>query len=83
MSDRQSSFLATEAVALETRGPDPVPVSLSVNGVTHALQFEPRVSLLVAQPRSSRVWRAPRRAATRAPAARARSGWTGDGSWRA
>jgi xanthine dehydrogenase YagT iron-sulfur-binding subunit len=46
MSDRQSSLLATEAVALETRGPDPVPVSLSVNGVTHALQFEPRVSLL-------------------------------------
>jgi xanthine dehydrogenase YagT iron-sulfur-binding subunit len=34
------------AEILETRGPDAVPVSLSVNGVTHALQLEPRVSLL-------------------------------------
>jgi xanthine dehydrogenase YagT iron-sulfur-binding subunit len=46
MSDRQSALPATEAVALETRGPDSTPVSLSVDGVTRALQLEPRVSLL-------------------------------------
>jgi xanthine dehydrogenase YagT iron-sulfur-binding subunit len=34
------------AEILETRGPDAVSVSLSVNGVTYALQLEPRVSLL-------------------------------------
>jgi xanthine dehydrogenase YagT iron-sulfur-binding subunit len=34
------------AETLETRGPDAVPVSLSVNGVAHVLQLEPRVSLL-------------------------------------
>jgi xanthine dehydrogenase YagT iron-sulfur-binding subunit len=34
------------AEILETRGPDATPVALSVNGVTYALQLEPRVSLL-------------------------------------
>jgi xanthine dehydrogenase YagT iron-sulfur-binding subunit len=46
MSHRQPTLPVTEAVALETRGPDATPVALSVNGVTHALQLEPRVSLL-------------------------------------
>jgi xanthine dehydrogenase YagT iron-sulfur-binding subunit len=46
MSDRQSALPATEAVGLATRGPDPVPVSLSVNGMTHVVPLEPRVSLL-------------------------------------
>ena len=32
--------------ALETRGPDTLPVRLSVNGVAHMVRIEPRVSLL-------------------------------------
>jgi xanthine dehydrogenase YagT iron-sulfur-binding subunit len=46
MSDGRSVLPGAEAVALATRGPDPVPVSLSVNGMTHVVALEPRVSLL-------------------------------------
>ncbi len=34
------------AETLQTRGPDAVPVKLSINGVAHLMQIEPRVSLL-------------------------------------
>jgi xanthine dehydrogenase YagT iron-sulfur-binding subunit len=46
MSDRYSSVSVAEPVALETRGPDAVPVGLSVNGAEHSLRIQPRVSLL-------------------------------------
>jgi xanthine dehydrogenase YagT iron-sulfur-binding subunit len=47
MSDRRSTGgSVAEPVTLETRGPDAVPVRLSVNGVDHVTQIEPRVSLL-------------------------------------
>jgi xanthine dehydrogenase YagT iron-sulfur-binding subunit len=46
MSDRQTTLPVTEAAPLETRGPDATPVTLSVNGVAHLVQLEPRVSLL-------------------------------------
>jgi xanthine dehydrogenase YagT iron-sulfur-binding subunit len=35
-----------EAAALQTRGPEAVPVGITVNGEAHVLQIEPRVSLL-------------------------------------
>jgi xanthine dehydrogenase YagT iron-sulfur-binding subunit len=44
--DRSSASSVADAVALETRGPGAVHVELSVNGVDHVLQIEPRVSLL-------------------------------------
>ncbi len=34
------------AETLQTRGPDAVPVKLSINGAAHLMQIEPRVSLL-------------------------------------
>ena len=37
---------AVLAEPLPMRGPDPVPVGLSINGARHALRIEPRVSLL-------------------------------------
>jgi xanthine dehydrogenase YagT iron-sulfur-binding subunit len=46
MSDGRSAPAVAEAVALQTRGPDAVPVELSINGVTHEVRIEPRVSLL-------------------------------------
>jgi xanthine dehydrogenase YagT iron-sulfur-binding subunit len=46
MSDRRSALPVAEVVAPETRGPDAVPVELSVNGVAHVPRIEPRVSLL-------------------------------------
>jgi xanthine dehydrogenase YagT iron-sulfur-binding subunit len=46
MSDGRSALPVAEAVSLETRGPGPVPVGLSVNGVERELRIEPRVSLL-------------------------------------
>jgi xanthine dehydrogenase YagT iron-sulfur-binding subunit len=46
MSDGRSAPYVAEAVALETRGPDAVPVELSINGVSHVVRIEPRVSLL-------------------------------------
>jgi xanthine dehydrogenase YagT iron-sulfur-binding subunit len=46
MSDRRSALPVAEAAPLATRGPDPVPVSLSVNGMTQVVPLEPRVSLL-------------------------------------
>jgi xanthine dehydrogenase YagT iron-sulfur-binding subunit len=46
MSDGRSAPSVGEAVALETRGPDAVPVELSINGVSHVVRIEPRVSLL-------------------------------------
>jgi xanthine dehydrogenase YagT iron-sulfur-binding subunit len=46
MSDGRSVPYVAEAVALETRGPDAVPVELSINGVSHVVRIEPRVSLL-------------------------------------
>jgi xanthine dehydrogenase YagT iron-sulfur-binding subunit len=46
MSDRRSAVFVAEVVTPETRGPGAVPVGLSVNGVEHILEIEPRVSLL-------------------------------------
>jgi xanthine dehydrogenase YagT iron-sulfur-binding subunit len=46
MSDGRSAPAVAEAAALQTRGPDAVPVELSINGVTHEVRIEPRVSLL-------------------------------------
>jgi xanthine dehydrogenase YagT iron-sulfur-binding subunit len=46
MSDRNSNVSVAEPVALETRGPDAVPVGLSVNGAERSPRIEPRVSLL-------------------------------------
>jgi xanthine dehydrogenase YagT iron-sulfur-binding subunit len=46
MSDGRSALPVAEAVSLETRGPGPVTVGLSVNGVERELRIEPRVSLL-------------------------------------
>jgi xanthine dehydrogenase YagT iron-sulfur-binding subunit len=46
MSDRRSALPVAEVVAPETRGPDAVPVELSVNGVAHVPRIEPRVILL-------------------------------------
>ena len=46
MSDGRSALSVAEAAALETRGPDAVPVGLSVNGVERVVRIEPRVSLL-------------------------------------
>ena len=46
MSDRLSALSVAEVAAPETRGPETVPVGLSVNGVARALRIEPRVSLL-------------------------------------
>jgi hypothetical protein len=40
MSDRRSHGSLAEAVALETWGPDAVPVALSANGVAHVVPFE-------------------------------------------
>ena len=41
-----STHGSVTAETLQTRGPDAVPVKLSVNGVAHVVQIEPRVSLL-------------------------------------
>jgi xanthine dehydrogenase YagT iron-sulfur-binding subunit len=46
MSDLRSAPSVAEVAAPETRGPEAVPVGLSVNGVARELQIEPRVSLL-------------------------------------
>jgi xanthine dehydrogenase YagT iron-sulfur-binding subunit len=46
MSDGRSAPAVAEAAALQTRGPDAVAVELSINGVTHEVRIEPRVSLL-------------------------------------
>jgi xanthine dehydrogenase YagT iron-sulfur-binding subunit len=46
MSDGRSALSVAEAVSLETRGPGPTEVRLSVNGVERDLRIEPRVSLL-------------------------------------
>jgi xanthine dehydrogenase YagT iron-sulfur-binding subunit len=46
VSDQPVSPAAGEAAALPERGPEPVKVTLSVNGVEHAVEIEPRVSLL-------------------------------------
>jgi xanthine dehydrogenase YagT iron-sulfur-binding subunit len=46
MSDHQSLGAVADAAVLESFGPDAVPVSLSVNGVTRVVSIEPRVSLL-------------------------------------
>jgi xanthine dehydrogenase YagT iron-sulfur-binding subunit len=46
VSDRYTSLTRTEAAFVHTRGPHPVEVKLSVNGVAHVLRIEPRVSLL-------------------------------------
>jgi xanthine dehydrogenase YagT iron-sulfur-binding subunit len=46
MSDGRSAPSVAEAVALQTRGPDAVPVELTINGVTRLVHIEPRVSLL-------------------------------------
>jgi xanthine dehydrogenase YagT iron-sulfur-binding subunit len=46
VADRRATGSITEAVPPETRGPEAVPVPLSVNGVTHAVRLEPRTSLL-------------------------------------
>jgi xanthine dehydrogenase YagT iron-sulfur-binding subunit len=46
MSDGRSALSVAEAVSLETRGPGPVQVGMSVNGMERELRIEPRVSLL-------------------------------------
>ena len=46
MSDRRSAPSVEEALRPRTRGPEAVPVRLSVNGVARDLRIEPRVSLL-------------------------------------
>jgi xanthine dehydrogenase YagT iron-sulfur-binding subunit len=48
VSDQPVSPAAGEAAAaaLPERGPEPVKVTLSINGVEHAVEIEPRVSLL-------------------------------------
>ncbi len=43
---RLAAFAAPPAVTVVPRGPAPVPVTLNVNGTPHALQLEPRVTLL-------------------------------------
>lgn len=46
MADKGASISVAESSALLTRGPDSVEVDLVVNGVSHVLNLEPRVSLL-------------------------------------
>ena len=46
MSDGRSAPPVAEAATLQTRGPDAVPVELTINGITHRVLIEPRVSLL-------------------------------------
>ncbi|MEU9482701.1 (2Fe-2S)-binding protein [Streptomyces decoyicus] len=46
MADKGASISVAESSALRTRGPDRVEVDLVVNGVSHVLNLEPRVSLL-------------------------------------
>ncbi len=43
---RLAAFAAAPAVTVVPRGPDPVAVTLEVNGAPHALRIEPRVTLL-------------------------------------
>ncbi|WP_328692016.1 (2Fe-2S)-binding protein [Streptomyces caniferus] len=46
MADKGASISVAPSSAMETRGPDSVEVDLVVNGVSHVLDLEPRVSLL-------------------------------------
>jgi xanthine dehydrogenase YagT iron-sulfur-binding subunit len=46
VSDSRSGVSVAEAAALQTRGPDAVPIGVTVNGAAYVLQIEPRVSLL-------------------------------------
>ncbi|MFC7266829.1 (2Fe-2S)-binding protein [Streptomyces lutosisoli] len=46
MSDTKYPSRVAEAPVLPERGPGPVKVTLSVNGTEHAVEIEPRVSLL-------------------------------------
>lgn len=46
MSSHVSANTAAESGVLPERGPDPVPVTLHVNGERRAVDIEPRVSLL-------------------------------------
>src|SRR5262245_54351968 len=46
VSSQPVSPAADETSALVERGPEPVKVTLSVNGVEHTVEIEPRVSLL-------------------------------------
>jgi xanthine dehydrogenase YagT iron-sulfur-binding subunit len=46
VSDQRSSAAVTEAEPLQERGPEPVKVTITINGVEHVVELEPRVSLL-------------------------------------
>ncbi len=46
MSEQRAATSIAEPATVETRGPDSVKYELSVNGVPHVVDLEPRVSLL-------------------------------------
>jgi xanthine dehydrogenase YagT iron-sulfur-binding subunit len=46
VSDGRSGVSVAEAAALQTRGPEAVPIGITVNGEAYVLQIEPRTSLL-------------------------------------
>lgn len=71
------------AETLETRGPEAVPVRLSVNGVERALRIEPRVSLLDALREHLDLTGAKKGCDQGTCGVCTGSGWTDGASWRA